>query len=401
MKLWDDEASLDPEVERYTVGRDYLVDRELIEYDCLASMAHAKMLRKMGVLSSEEERALKEALEEARELARSGRFEIRPEQEDCHTALEQFLVTKVGEAGKKIHTARSRNDQVLAALRLLYKARLREIDQLAVGFAEALKVFSRRWRAVPIPGYTHTRKAMPSTVGLWAGAFLESLQDNRKALRWAQGLIDQSPLGTGAGYGLPVKIDRALTARELGFARVQRNPLYVQNSRGKFEASIVHVLSLFHYDLNRFASDVIFFSMPELGYFQLPREICTGSSLMPHKHNPDVFEIMRAHYHSILSDEVAIASLSANLISGYHRDLQLIKVRVLDALRVTADSLSIAARVLPRIEVDAQRCREAMTPELFSAQRVLLEAFKGTAFRDAYRDEAQLWRKRGGQSQRP
>ncbi len=397
MKLWDVESSLDPVVERYTVGDDYLVDRELVEYDCLASIAHARMLRKMGFLTAKEEEALTTVLQEAQELARQGRFEIRPEQEDCHTALEQFLVQRVGEAGKKIHTARSRNDQVLAALRLLYKARLQEIETLVGQFTRALAEFSKRWGKVPLPGYTHTRKAMPSTVGLWAGAFKEAMRDNRKALRWVRDLIDQSPLGTGAGYGLPVKVDRAFTARELGFARVQRNPLYVQNSRGKFEAAMVHVLALVHGDLNRLASDVILFSMPELGYFRLPAQICTGSSLMPHKQNPDVLELMRAHYHTILADEMAIATLVANLTSGYHRDLQLVKARVLSALRLTRQSLAVAAHVLPLFRVDAERCRQAMTPELFSAQRALMEAAKGKAFRDAYREEARRWRQEGPQ----
>ncbi len=391
MKLWGSDTHVDPEVERFTVGDDCEVDRELVEYDCLASMAHAKMLRRMGVLSAKEERALLAALEQVRGLAQQGAFEIRPDQEDCHTAIEEYLVQAVGEAGKKIHTARSRNDQVLAALRLLYKARLQEIEQRTEHLTQVLVSFGARWEQVPLPGYTHTRKAMPSSVGLWAGAFAESMADNLDALRWVRRLIDQSPLGTGAGYGLPVQVDREFTAKEMGFARVQHNPLYVQNSRGKFEAAILHVLTMVLADLNRLATDVIFFSMPELGYFRLPAELCTGSSLMPHKRNPDVFEVLRAHYHAVVADEYAVASLVGNLISGYHRDLQLSKGRVLRALRVTRDCLGIAAHVLPKIQVDEERCLQAMSAELYTVQQVLQETLRGKPFRDAYRNEARRW----------
>ncbi|MBC7187449.1 MAG: argininosuccinate lyase [Calditrichaeota bacterium] len=396
MKLWSDGGRLDPKVERYTVGDDYIVDRELVEYDCQASVAHARMLRRMGVLSAEEEEALVAALDEIRALARQGRFEVRPEQEDCHTAIEQFLVAKVGEAGKKIHTARSRNDQVLVALRLLYKERLREIEEQAGRLLMVFKAFAERWGQVPMPGYTHTRKAMPSTVGLWIGAFAESMFDNLDAVRWVIRLVDQSPLGTGAGYGLPVEVDREFTAKELGFARVQQNALYVQNSRGKFEAAILHVLGMLLSDLNRLATDVILFSLPELGYFRLPAEVCTGSSLMPHKQNPDVFEVLRAQYHVVLADEFAVASLSSNLISGYHRDLQLIKSKVLSGLRITRESLEVAAHVVSKIEVDEERCRKAMSDELYSVQRVLAETLRGKPFRDAYRNEARRWQEPGG-----
>lgn len=393
MKLWGSDAHLDPEVEHFIVGDDYEVDRELVEYDCLASMAHAKMLRRMGVLSAEEERALLAGLQEVRGLAQRGAFEIRPEQEDCHTAIEEYLVRVVGEAGKKIHTARSRNDQVLAALRLLYQARLQEIEQRTEQLAQVLATLGARWEQVPLPGYTHTRKAMPSSVGLWAGAFAESMADNLDALRWVRKLIDQSPLGTGAGYGLPVQLDRDFTAKEMGFARVQQNPLYVQNSRGKFEAAILHVLTMVFADLNRLATDVIFFSMPELGYFRLPPELCTGSSLMPHKHNPDVFEMLRAHYHTVVADEYAVAGLVGNLISGYHRDLQLSKGRVLRALRLTSASVSVAAHVIPKIQVDEERCRQAMGAELYTVQQVLQETLRGRPFRDAYRNEARRWQR--------
>ncbi|MCR4440148.1 MAG: argininosuccinate lyase [bacterium] len=395
MKLWSDEGRLDPEVERYTVGDDYIVDRELVEYDCQASVAHAKMLRRLGVLTAEEEERLIVALHEIRDLARQGAFEIRPEQEDCHTAIEHFLVARVGEAGKKIHTARSRNEQVLAALRLLYKARLREIEERAQRLLAVFEAFAARWGPVPMPGYTHTRKAMPSTVGLWVGAFTEAMLDNLDALRWLFRLVDQSPLGTGAGYGLPIEVDRAFTAKELGFARVQQNALYVQNSRGKFEAAILHVLGMLLGDLNRLATDVILFSLPELGYFRLPTELCTGSSLMPHKQNPDVLEVLRAQYHVVVADEFAVATLSGNLISGYHRDLQLIKNKVLSALRATRESLDIAAHVASKIEVDEERCRKAMSDELYSVQRVLAEALRGKPFRDAHRNEARRWKEPG------
>lgn len=384
MKLWGD-SELDDRVAAYTVGNDHVLDRKLVRYDCIASKAHARMLAAVGLLAEDEAAVLVEGLEAIEELSAAGKFVIRPEQEDCHTAIEQFLVERVGEAGKKIHTGRSRNDQVLTALRLFYRDELERCRASIVALVDVLRRFIRRFGKVQTPGWTHTRKAMPSSVGMWAGALVDSMIDNRKAVAQVAKLMDQSPLGSGAGYGLPLPLDRKMTARELGFSRVQRNPIYVQNSRGKFEAAMLHVLGQVLLDLNRVSADLIWFSMPEFGFFVLPERFTTGSSIMPQKRNPDVLELVRANYHVIVGLETQLKSQLANQIHGYHRDLQLTKEPALRGLQTTQDALEIMTLVFSGLEVDRGACARAMTPELFATRRAYeLARTEGLPFRDAY-----------------
>ncbi len=384
-KLWEKGYRLDKEVEEFTVGDDYLLDQQLVRYDCLASIAHATMLGRVGVLEEEEVRSLVEELNRIIQLDQGGRFQVRREHEDCHTAIENYLTEVLGDLGKKIHTGRSRNDQVLAALRLYYKEELARCRKLISELVRSIEQFAARYGEVKLPGYTHTRKAMPSSVGWWAGAFVESMDDNLRLLEVALGLIDQCPLGTGAGYGVPVKLDREYTAEVLGFARVQENPIYTQNSRGKFEVTILHFLSQVMLDLNKMATDLILFSMPEFGYFDLPEELCTGSSIMPHKRNPDVLELVRARYHLVVSLEFQVKSMVANLISGYHRDLQLTKGPVMKGFQVTVESLSVMALVLERLGVNEARCAAGLTEEVYATERVYELVKKGVPFREAYR----------------
>ncbi|HDD57586.1 MAG TPA: argininosuccinate lyase [Thermoplasmatales archaeon] len=386
MKLWSWEV--DKNIERFTVGEDYLLDRKLVKYDCQASIAHVKMLEKIGILRKEEAEKLIEALEEIMELDRKGKFIIKREEEDCHTAIENYLVKKLGEVGKKVHTARSRNDQILAALRLYYKEEISSILKLIDGLTECLSSLMKKYGSVKIPGYTHTRKAMPSSIAIWAKSFIESMEDNKKLLKSVAHIIDQSPLGSGAGYGLPIKVDRKFVAKLLGFRRVQSNPLYVQNSRGKFESSILHVLGQIMLDLNRMASDIILFSSSEFGYFELPKEVCTGSSIMPHKKNPDALELIRAKYHQILSFEFEVKSISGNLISGYHRDLQLTKEPMIRGFDITKSCLKIMGLILDKLRVNTENCEKAMTRELYSVEKVYQLVEKGKPFRDAYTDVA-------------
>ncbi|MBD3274712.1 MAG: argininosuccinate lyase, partial [Candidatus Marinimicrobia bacterium] len=283
MKLWSPKGGVNKQIEEFTVGNDYLIDRALVKYDAVASKVHARMLGKIGILSDNEVTKLTDELDTIIQLAEDDSFEIQPEQEDCHTAIEEHLTAKLGDLGKKIHTARSRNDQVLAALRLYYKDQLDAMASLAQEFIRSVSAFTVEHGDVEFPGYTHTRKAMPASVNMWGSAFVQSMQDNFTLIRSAKQLTDQSPLGTGAGYGVPLDVDREFTSEELGFDRVQQSPIYVQNSRGKFEAHILHVCSQVMLDLNRLATDLIFFSMPGIGYFDLPDEFCTGSSIMPQK----------------------------------------------------------------------------------------------------------------------
>ncbi len=376
---------MNEQVEQFTVGEDYLLDQRLVKYDCLASIAHAKTLGRAGMLEEVEVQQLAEELTRIIRLDEAGEFPILPGQEDCHTAIENHLTHELGELGQKIHTGRSRNDQVLAALRLYYKEELARCQGLIGRLAGSIEQFVARNGEVQLPGYTHTRKAMPSSVGLWAGSFVESMEDNLRLVSAVSELIDQSPLGTGAGYGVPLDLDREYTARQLGFGRVQRNPIYTQNSRGKFEATILHALTQVLFDLNKVATDLIVFSLPELGYFELPEELCTGSSMMPQKRNPDVLELVRARYHLVVSFEFQIKSLTANLLSGYNRDHQLTKAPVMRGFDVTKETLSVMALVFDSLEVNAERCEMGVTEEIHATERVYELVRKGVPFREAYR----------------
>ncbi|MCH7678571.1 argininosuccinate lyase [candidate division KSB1 bacterium] len=385
MKLWDKGVPLNKQIEDFTVGDDTLLDQKLVRYDCLASIAHAKMLAKIGILTDEEAQKLEDTLKQIIELDGKGEFQIQKAQEDCHTAIENHLVNILGKLGEKIHTGRSRNDQVLTALRLFYKDELQDCSKLAQAFMDTLSAFVKKQGHIVLPGYTHTRKAMPSSIALWGQACIDSMQDNLKLLNLSYELVDQSPLGTGAGYGVPLKLDRNFSAQLLGFKKVQDNPIYTQNSRGKFESTMLHSLSQILLDLNKICSDLIVFSQPVFGYFELPDEFCTGSSIMPQKKNPDVLELVRANYHVVLSYEFQIKNLASNLISGYHRDMQLSKEPTLKGLKISKDCLSIMTLMFKHLKVNEAKCKEALTEEIYATQRVYELVNKGVPFREAYK----------------
>ncbi len=385
MKLWEKKAKLNKQVEKFTVGNDYLLDQKLVKYDCTASIAHAKMLCKIGVLSKGEEKKLKAGLEEIIKLDKKGKFKIKQEEEDCHTAIENYLVGKLGAAGKKIHTARSRNDQVLAALHLYCKEEIVAIEKLINNFSASIKAFKKKYGNIKLPGYTHMRKAMPSSIGLWSGAFIEALEDDKKLLLCAKGLLDSSPLGTGAGYGLPIEVNRKFTAKLLGFKYVQKNALYVQNSRGKIESALLHSLGSIMFDLNKISSDLILFSMPEFGFFELPTDFCTGSSIMPQKQNPDLLEIIRAKYHKLLALEFQIKSTIGNLPSGYNRDLQLTKEPLMEGIDTTKDCLYIMSLLFKKLSVNSENCKKALTEELYATEKAYKLVKAGIPFREAYK----------------
>ncbi len=402
MTLWDKGGELDERVARFTVQNDYVLDHKLLPYDCLASEAHAEMLQRKGLLSAAELGALREGLAEIRRLGEQGRFEIRPEDEDVHTAIERFLTARCGEAGRKIHTARSRNDQVLTALRLYEKKALADIREAMVSYGEALGAVIEADGQTPLPGYTHMRKAMPTTVGAWLGSFVASSEDDRQLLEAVAARIDQSPLGTAAGFGVPLlDIDRQGTARAMGFARVMDNPLYAQLSRGKFEATIIHLCSQLGFDLNRLATDLTLFSMPEFGFVSLPEALCTGSSIMPQKQNPDVLELVRAKYHTTLGAELAVQSLIGNLVSGYNRDVQLTKAPLFSSIDDTLESLEVMAVVLRGLRIDDERCRAALTGELYATEQAYRLVQAGVPFRDAYRQVAARLRAAGSSKGEP
>ena len=391
MKLWDKGGELNKTVESFTVGDDYLLDRRLVKYDCAASIAHAKMLRRMGLLTKRELADLEKGLKEIIRLDAKGGFVIKKDEEDCHTAIENRLVSKYGDAGKMVHTARSRNDQVLTALRLYEKESLGAIKQKLARFTAALRSLRKKQGKLPLIGYTHMRRAMPTTVGAWLGCFCDSADDNVRFADFILKLIDQSPLGSAAGYGVPVlKIDKRFTASLMGFAKPMDNPIYAQMSRNKFEATIAHFCSQVMFDLNKLSSDLIMFSMPEFGFVKLPDAFCTGSSIMPQKKNPDVLELVRGKYHVVLGEEFKIKSLGGNLLSGYNRDVQLAKGPLFSCLDATLAALEIMAVVAEGLHFDAVRC--ALPEELFATEEVYKLVKRGMPFRDAYRKVAEKFK---------
>ncbi len=384
-KLWQKGVALDELVERYTVGRDYLLDQDLVNADCLASMAHAAMLEKIGILSAQEKASLHGGLAEIVRLNQAGSFRIEARDEDCHTAIENFLVARLGEAGKKIHTGRSRNDQVIAALRLYGRAFLLEFQQSALGLAATLTGFARRHERVPMPGRTHLQLAMPSSVGLWAAAYAEELLDDLVLAGAAYELNDACPLGSAASYGVPLPLDREMVADLLAFARVQNNVLAANNSRGKTESVILDAVEQVMLTLSRLAQDVILFSLPEFGYFNLPEELCTGSSIMPQKRNPDLLELVRAKAAAVGARGAQIKSILRALPSGYNRDLQETKGPFMEGCALGLLSVQVVDLLMGRLGVSEERLAAGFRPEIYAADRALELVAEGVPFRDAYR----------------
>lgn len=383
MKLWESGASpgVARIVEQFTAGDDLALDERLFRYDILGSLAHAAMLHKIGVLSQAEHRRIQKALVDLLNEP----IQLTVSDEDVHTKLENLLTEHVGEAGKKIHTARSRNDQVLVALRLYTKDQSLEIIETLLGLAEACVQQAQRYEWQPMPGYTHGRPAMLSSVGFWIGSFAESLLEDLEFIEAGYELVDENPLGAAAGYGVPLAIDRELTTRLLGFSQLQKNGLAVMNSRGKIEFAVLATLSCVLIDLNRLASDLILFSGEEFGFFELPAEFCTGSSIMPHKKNPDLLELIRARSARVLAATGQQALLLKGLTSGYHRDLQETKRPLFEALETTHGCLTILALLVARLGVNEKRLNAALTPELFAVDEMLERVSKGVPLRDAYR----------------
>jgi argininosuccinate lyase len=386
MKLWQKEYKLDKEIEKFTVGDDPVLDMNLVKYDCIASIAHAKMLNKIKILSQRELSELEKELKHIIRLAQMKKFKINLEDEDCHTAIENHLTKRLGKTGKKIHTARSRNDQVLTAIRLYSKDKLKQVESSLLELTETLKKVSKKFRDIKIPGYTHSRKAMPYSVGKYFEAFKEALEDDLQLVKSAYRINDQNPLGSAAGYGVSLKIDRDLTTKLLGFSKTQKNELYCQNSRGKFESIILFALSQIIQDLQKLANDLILFSMDELGYFYLPDEFCTGSSIMPHKKNADVLELVRANSSVINSYCFQVMEIAKGLCSGYSRDLQQTKEPLIKGFKITLDTMKIMNLVIANLKVNKENCEKACTREIYTVDEANVLVKRGAAFREAYQE---------------
>ncbi len=383
--LWGKGMPLDAVIHRFTVGDDPVVDLSLAPHDALGSAAHARMLAHVGLLRDDEARTLVAALKVLHDEARAGAFAIRPEQEDGHTALEAALVERVGEPGKRIHLGRSRNDQVQLAVRLLLREEVLELGARAVELAGTFLDFAQAHTDVALPGYTHLRRAMSSTFGLWSMAFAEGLLEELEALRGVWARLDRCPLGAAAGFGVPLPIDREYVAALLGFSRVQRSPIDVQNSRGRHEAAVLGWACSVAGTLEKWLWDVQLYSMDEFGFLALPDAFTTGSSIMPQKKNPDVVELARGRCRELRGLVHQVEAVAGGLPSSYHRDFQLLKRPTLAALTSMQELLVVLARLVPALQVKADAAARACDDSLYAAHHAYGLVARGLPFRDAYR----------------
>jgi argininosuccinate lyase len=385
-KLWSKGRSSEDWVIRFTVGDDYRWDQLLLPFDVRATVAHVNGLSRIGVVTEDERDSITRSLEQLLGEYEDGSIVVEPDDEDCHTVIEQYLTEQLGHVGKKVHTGRSRNDQVLAALRLYLRASLTAIAGSSADLCRRLLALAEKKDGWVMPGYTHTRQAMPSSVGAWALGFAELVLHDLEGVLEARNRTNLSPLGSAAGYGVPfLEMPRHEVAHELGFADVQTHVTSVQLSRGKLELAVVHALAQLSLTMNRLASDLILFSSAEFGFVELAVEHTTGSSIMPQKQNPDVLELVRATYHRVLAEMQLLASLSANLTSGYHRDLQLTKEAVMRATMVTGDALQAMKQTLNGLRFDRGRMEAVVRPDTMATHEAIRKATEGVAFRDAYR----------------
>lgn len=384
-RLWDKGLPLDERILRFTAGEDHRLDERLVPYDVRASIAHARMLEKQGLLSTADCAAIADGLTALGEAHARGEWSIELADEDVHSALERRLTARIGEAGGRVHLGRSRNDQVLVALRLYLRdatAALATATGLLIG---ALEKLAADQGTIPLPGYTHMQPAMPSSVALWARGFAAELGEGRLALLRVGERIELNPLGSAAGYGVPkLPLDREATRAALGFARVQEPVTAVQLSRGKAESALIFELALITGDVSRLAADLLLFYTAEFAYVALPDEMTTGSSIMPQKRNPDVFELVRSAPATLYGALQETLAITAKLTSGYHRDLQRLKAPLFRSIDLAEDVLTIMAHALPGVAFRPERI--VLADELYAAERANeLVVNEGVPFREAYR----------------
>ena len=384
-RLWDKGAPLDERVLRYTAGEDHALDNRLVAYDARASIAHAEMLHARGLLSAEDLEAIRRGLTEiAAEHAR-GEWQVQLEQEDGQTALESLLTARIGEAGKRVHLGRSRNDQVLTALRLYLRDVADELAERTGSVVQALDDLAAREGALEIPGYTHMQQAMPSSVALWAGGFAAELRDDAEGLRAVKRRLGKSPLGSAAGYGAPnLPLDREDTRQRLGFDAVHEPVTAVQLSRGKAESQLLFEIALVMQDVGRLASDLMLFYTQEFSFVELPDAFTTGSSIMPQKRNPDVFELIRGRTATAHACLLEVMGIVAKLPSGYQRDLQLIKIPLFRGIDLCLDTLAILPSALAGVKFRKDQIQ--LDPSMNAAAEAYeLVVKEGIPFREAYR----------------
>ena len=384
-KLWTKNASMTDEIEKFTVGRDREMDLYLAKYDVLGSMAHITMLESIGLLEKDELSVLLEELRAIYALADKGEFVIEEGVEDVHSQVELMLTRKLGDVGKKIHSGRSRNDQVLVDLKLFIRDRIRELVQLVVGLFDELIKQSNRYKDVLMPGYTHLQVAMPSSFGLWFGAYAEGLVDDMQYLLAAWRITNRNPLGSAAGYGSSFPLDRQMTTDLLGFDSMDYNVVYAQMGRGKTERNVAFSMASIAGTVAKMAFDACMFNSQNFGFVKLPDDCTTGSSIMPHKKNPDVFELTRAKCNKIQSLPYTVTMIMNNLPSGYFRDLQIIKEVFLPAFDDLKDCLQMATYIVGKMKVNEKILDNKIYDYMFSVEEVNRLAREGMPFRDAYK----------------
>jgi argininosuccinate lyase len=386
MKLWDKGTNVDKTIENFTIGNDAELDLNLASFDVLGNLAHITMLSKIGLLSESELPGLKKELVNIYQSTQDQSFKIEEGVEDVHSQIEQILTQKVGEAGKKVHSARSRNDQVLVDLKLYGRDRVLKISYLVKQLFDQLQKQSEENKHIMIPGYTHLQVAMPSSFGLWFGAYAESLSDDMDLLATAFRFTNQNPLGSAAGYGSSFPIDRDLTTELLGFDNLHYNVVYAQMTRGKTEKTVAYAIAALAGTLNKLAADACLFMSQNFGFIQLPPEFTTGSSIMPHKKNPDVFELMRGKCNKLQAIVGELTMITSNLTSGYFRDLQLLKEKYMYGFEEIISCLEVALLVIPNISVKKNILDHDLYDYLFSVEEVNKRVLAGMPFREAYKE---------------
>lgn len=392
-KLWDKKGAkksnnkISQIIEDYTVGIDYLLDLELLPYDIAGTMAHAKMLHKIKILNKKELDTLLAGLSKILALYKKGEFKIDKSQEDGHTAIEAFLTEHYGEVGKKVHTGRSRNDQALVMIRLFSKEKLLEIKKEVESLIKELEKQIKKQGKIKMPGYTHTQRAMPSTVGMWLGSFHDSLKDDLILIEATIKVIDQNPLGSAAGYGENILgLDRKFTTGVLGFKKVQENPMYCAMSRGKFENIILQAISNVMFDISKISNDLILFTTKEFDFFTLPDSFKTGSSIMPQKKNYDVLELVRGSVAVFNGYQHQIENIIKNLFSGYNRDFQLTKEPYVKGMKLAMDTIEVIILVVKNLEAKKTNLEDACSAELYATDEALKLVKAGKSFREAYQE---------------
>ena len=383
--LWNKGTSATEAVDRFTVGNDRVLDLRLARYDVQGSRAHIRMLESIGLLSAEELAALDAALGRIAERIEAGDFELEPDVEDIHSQVELLLTRELGEMGKKIHSGRSRNDQVLVDLKLFLRDELQAVRGEVLTLFRTFQSLSEQYKELLLPGYTHAQIAMPSSFGLWFGAYAEALVDDMYLLGGAYRIVNRNPLGSAAGYGNSFPLDREMTTGLLDFDSPVYNSVAAQMQRGRTERAVASAIGGIALTLNKFAADCCMYMCPNFGFIHFPDELTTGSSIMPHKKNPDVWEILRGKCNRILACENEIALLCSNMPHGYHRDWQLLKDILFPALEALHDCLRMTDYMLAHIEVNAHILDNPLYAHLFTVEEVNRRTLEGTPFREAYR----------------